>query len=126
VTAPLVIDGPMDGVIFLAYVRDFLCPTLQPGDQVIADNLSSHKVAGVREAIEAVARVSAICRRTHRISTPSKSSSPNSRRSCAKPPSEPSMRSGTTSEYCSISSPQRSAPTISAPQDMYVLKSKIL
>ena len=54
VTAPLVIDGPMDGVIFLTYVKDFLCPTLQPGDQVIADNLSSHKVAGVREAIEAV------------------------------------------------------------------------
>ncbi|MGQ0618871.1 MAG: IS630 family transposase [Panacagrimonas sp.] len=54
VTAPLVIDGPMDGAIFLAYVQDFLCPTLQPGDPVIADNLSSHKVTGVREAIEAV------------------------------------------------------------------------
>ncbi len=44
----------MDGEIFLAYVRDFLCPTLKPGDIVIADNLSSHKVAGVRQAIEAV------------------------------------------------------------------------
>jgi transposase len=54
VTAPLVIDGPMDGRTFLAYVKDFLCPTLQAGDWVIADNLSSHKVAGVREAIEAV------------------------------------------------------------------------
>ncbi len=53
-TAPLVVDGPMDGEIFLAYVRDFLCPTLKPGDIVIADNLSSHKVAGVRQAIEAV------------------------------------------------------------------------
>lgn len=38
ITAPLVIDGPMDGGIFLTYVQDFLCPTLQPGDQVIADN----------------------------------------------------------------------------------------
>ncbi len=53
VTAPMVLDGPMDGDAFLVYVRDFLCPTLQPGDIVIADNLGSHKVAGVREAIEA-------------------------------------------------------------------------
>lgn len=51
--APLVADGPMDGVLFLAYVREFLCPTLKPGDVVIADNLSSHKVAGVTKAIEA-------------------------------------------------------------------------
>lgn len=54
VTAPMVADGPMDGALFLAYVREFLCPTLTQGDVVIADNLSSHKVAGVREAIEAV------------------------------------------------------------------------
>lgn len=54
VTAPMVADGPMDGVMFLAYVKEFLCPTLKPGDLVIADNLSSHKVAGVADAIEAV------------------------------------------------------------------------
>lgn len=52
-TAPLVTDGPMDGETFLAYVRQFLCPTLQPGDTVILDNLSSHKVAGVDAAITA-------------------------------------------------------------------------
>ena len=52
-TAPMVTDGPMDGEMFLAYVRQFLCPTLQPGDTVILDNLSSHKVAGVEEAITA-------------------------------------------------------------------------
>ena len=46
-TAPMVADGPMDGELFLAYVRQFLCPTLRPGDIVILDNLSSHKVAGV-------------------------------------------------------------------------------
>jgi transposase len=50
-TAPLVADGPMDGEMFLAYVRQFLCPTLRPGDIVILDNLSSHKVAGVQHAI---------------------------------------------------------------------------
>jgi transposase len=54
ITAPMVADGPMDGPLFLAYVHTFLCPSLRPGDIVIADNLSSHKVAGVREAIEAV------------------------------------------------------------------------
>jgi transposase len=52
-TAPLVADGPMDGELFLAYVRQFLCPTLRPGDIVILDNLSSHKVAGVKQAIAA-------------------------------------------------------------------------
>lgn len=53
ITAPLVIDGPMDGTVFLEYVRSFLCPTLKAGDIVIADNLGSHKVVGVQEAIEA-------------------------------------------------------------------------
>lgn len=49
----MVTDGPMDGEIFLAYVRQGLCPTLPPGDTVILHNLSRHKVAGVAEAITA-------------------------------------------------------------------------
>jgi len=53
ITAPLVIDGAMDGAVFLAYVEQFLAPTLAPGDAVVMDNLASHKVAGVKEAIEA-------------------------------------------------------------------------
>lgn len=52
-SAPLVLDGAMNGEAFLAYVEQILAPTLAPGDVVIMDNLSSHKVAGVREAIEA-------------------------------------------------------------------------
>jgi transposase len=52
-TAPMVLDGPMDGAAFQGYVRNFLCPTLQPGDIVIADNLPSHKVAGIKPTIEA-------------------------------------------------------------------------
>ena len=51
-TAPMVLDGAMNGKAFLAYVRQVLVPTLQPGDLVVMDNLSSHKAAGVREAIE--------------------------------------------------------------------------
>jgi transposase len=53
ITAPLVIDGAMNGEIFRAYIEQFLAPTLAHGDIVVMDNLRSHKVAGVREAIEA-------------------------------------------------------------------------
>ena len=52
-TAPMVVDGAMNGELFLAYVKQQLAPALSVGDIVVMDNLSSHKVAGVREAIEA-------------------------------------------------------------------------
>jgi transposase len=54
ITAPMVLDGPMTGNAFQIYIKHFLCPTLKPGDIVIADNLSSHKISGIRSAIEAV------------------------------------------------------------------------
>jgi transposase len=53
VTAPLVLDGPMNGESFKAYVEQVLAPTLKPGDIVFMDNVSLHKVVGVAEAIEA-------------------------------------------------------------------------
>ncbi len=53
ITAPCVFDGAINGESFLAYVEQILVPTLVPGDIVVMDNLSSHKVAGVRQAIEA-------------------------------------------------------------------------
>ena len=52
--APLTVDGPIDGVVFRAWVEQHLAPTLSTGDIVVMDNLSSHKAAGVRQAIEAV------------------------------------------------------------------------
>lgn len=52
--APLVIDGPINGEWFEAYVGQVLAPTLKPGDIVILDNLSSHKRLAAREIIEAV------------------------------------------------------------------------
>jgi len=52
-SAPWLIDGPMDGDLFLTYVRQVLGPQLRPGDLVICDNLASHKVKGVEEAITA-------------------------------------------------------------------------
>jgi transposase len=51
-TAPCVIDGPMNGNAFLAYVEQILAPSLSPGDIVVMDNLSAHKVPGIRDAIE--------------------------------------------------------------------------
>ena len=53
IDAPCVIDGPIDGKSFLAYVEQILVPTLGPGDIVIMDNLGSHKGPAVRRAIRA-------------------------------------------------------------------------
>lgn len=52
-TTPAVVDGAMDGPTFLADVRQFLAPTPGEGDVLVMDNLGVHKVAGVREAVEA-------------------------------------------------------------------------
>jgi transposase len=51
--APMLIEGPMNGELFLAYVEQCLVPTLKPDDIVVVDNVATHKVAGVAEAIEA-------------------------------------------------------------------------
>ena len=51
--APMILDGPMDGDAFRAYVTQVLVPELEPGDIVIMDNLPAHKVSGVRDPIEA-------------------------------------------------------------------------
>src|SRR3989304_1273708 len=53
IDAPCVIDGPINGQSFLAYVEQMLVPTLKPGDIVIIDNLGSHKAKAVRQAIRA-------------------------------------------------------------------------
>src|SRR5256714_3303238 len=52
-TAPMTLDGPMNGLAFHAYVEQVLAPTLNPGDIVVMDNLPAHKGAAVRAAIEA-------------------------------------------------------------------------
>jgi transposase len=51
IDAPCVLDGPINGQSFLAYVEQFLVPTLSPGDIVIMDNLGSHKSIAVRRSI---------------------------------------------------------------------------
>jgi transposase len=51
--APWLIEGPMNGEMFLAWVRQGLAPALRPGEVVILDNLATHKIRAVREALEA-------------------------------------------------------------------------
>lgn len=51
--APWLFEGPMNGEMFLAWVQQGLAPRLRPDDLVILDNLATHKIRGVREAIEA-------------------------------------------------------------------------
>lgn len=55
IAAPMTIEGAVDGVVFLEYVKQVLAPTLSKDDLVVMDNLGAHKVKGVREAIEAQA-----------------------------------------------------------------------
>ena len=86
-TAPMVIDGAMNGDAFTVYAERFLAPTLAPGDIVILDNLPAHKVSGARAAIGRRPEPrSSSFRRTPRTSTRSSRSSPRSRRSCERPP----------------------------------------
>ena len=67
--APWLFGGPMDGEMFLAWVKQGLVPVLQRDDVVILDNLSTHKVAGVQAAMESAGRGWSICRRIRRTST---------------------------------------------------------
>ncbi len=53
VIAPLVLDGPMTGTAFRAYIEQMLAPALAPGDVVVMDNLAAHKVDGVHQALTA-------------------------------------------------------------------------
>jgi transposase len=53
IAAPFVLDGPINGEAFLAYVEQILVPTLKPGDVVVMDNLGSHKNQSIRSAIRA-------------------------------------------------------------------------
>ena len=52
ITAPLLINGALDGTMFLGYIEQHLVPTLNKGDIVICDNLPAHKIKGIRKAIE--------------------------------------------------------------------------
>ena len=89
-TAPMVLDGPMDGLAFEAYVTQVLVPTLEPGDIVVMDNLAAHKRAEVGLAIEAAGAWLLICRLTRPTSIRSKWPSPSSKPPFERPPPDQS------------------------------------
>lgn len=80
IIAPFIIDGPMNGEIFLLYIRDVLCPSLKPGDIVVMDNLGSHKSAEIRAVLKAVGASLLFLPPYIRTSTRSSHPSPRSRR----------------------------------------------
>ena len=117
IDAPCVIDGPINGASFLAYVEQLLAPTLKPGDIVIMDNLGSHKGQAVRRPSERPEPSSSSCRPTVPTSTRSSRSLLSSKLCFAKPPSAPSRPPGNGSVPCSIASHHTNAPTTSQTPD---------
>ena len=112
IDAPLVLDGPINGASFLAWVEQMLVPTLASGDVVIMDNLGSHKGRAVRQAIRAAG--------AHLLFLPPYSpdlNPKNSKRCCGKPPNAPSRRHGAELECFSRTSHHTNAPAISETQD---------
>ncbi len=113
-TAPFVIDAPMDRRIFETYVETQLAPTLQPGDVVILDNLPAHKRAAAEAAIRAKGAWFLFLPPTAKIQ--SRWLSQSSRPCCAPKRSGPSTPSGQPSEKSAISSLPKNAKTTSPPQ----------
>ena len=105
----MVVDGAVNGDILLAYVEQVLAPTLSAGDIVVMDNLSSHKVTGVREMIEARGATSI------RSSGPS----PNSKPCYENLPLAPSPNCGMHSASCSSASRPKNASITSPTPDMF-------
>jgi hypothetical protein len=118
IDAPLVIEGPINGESFAAYVEQVLVPTLKEADIVVLDNLGSHRGAGVRSMIRAAGARVFSCRPIAPISTRSSKSSRSSNIKCATPQSGPSKTPGGASARSSKRSRQTSAQTTSETQAM--------
>ena len=84
-TAPMVLDGAMDGPAFETYVKEVLAPTLRPGDIVVMDNLPAHKRAESQPRSRRQAPGSCTCRPIRPTSIRSRWPSPSSRPPCARP-----------------------------------------
>jgi transposase len=126
ISAPWVIDGPINGELFTLYVEKVLAPTLARGEVVILDNLGSHKGKPARNAIHA--------KGAYLLFLPPYSPDLNPiEQVFAKlniwsgPPSRAiSRQPGERSANSSISFPTTSAPTISKTQDMFPYKNSML
>ena len=112
-TAPAVFDGAINGELFTAYVEQVLAPTLSRGDIVVLDNLSSHKVRGVRELVEARGASLMFLPPYSPDLNPIEQVLPSSNSSSEKPDRDLAMRSGAGSEPSPRSSPHANARTTS-------------
>ena len=124
--APMVLDGPINGDWFEAYVTKVLVPELRAGDIVIMDNLSSHKRLAVKEKIEAAGATLRFLPPYSPDFNPIEKAFSRLKACCAKPASAPSAASGTSSADSSTSSSQMNAPITSALADMIQTDRKTL
>jgi transposase len=118
ITAPLVIDGAMDGEMFLAYVEQVLVSELRTGDLVIMDNLPSHKVAGVRERIEGAGATLLYLPPYSPDLNPIEQAFSKLNPYCARPDAAPSKPSGQSSAVHYANTNHKNAGTSSDTLDM--------
>ena len=115
--APWVIDGPINRDLFDRYIETQLAPTLQPGDVIILDNLSSHKSPKAAQVLKDIGCWFLPLPPYSPDLTRSRWPSPSSRPCSAKRQPEPTMTSGKPSVPSATSSPRTNASTTSSPQD---------
>ena len=125
-TAPFVIDAPMDRRIFETYVETQLAPTLKPGDVVVLDNLPAHKSAAAEQAIRAKGAWLLFLPPYSPDLNPIEMAFQSSRPFCEPAPSGPSTQPGAPSVKSAISSAHKSAKTTSTPQAMDSIESPAL
>ena len=125
-TAPWVVDQPMNRQIFDTYVETQLAPTLQPGDVVILDTSPATRAQKPRLSSSSAELGSSSCRLTAPTSTRSTWRSPSSRPTSGASAQEPSMPSGEPSETSAPSTPNRSAATTSRTPAMRPIKRSLL
>jgi hypothetical protein len=94
ISAPMTINGAVDGEVFRVYVEEVLGPTLQPGDIVVMDNLPAHKGGGPAQRLRNVERESNTCHPTRRTSTRLRSVGRRSRPPCGLRKPGPARRWG--------------------------------
>ena len=116
--APMVLDGPMTGQAFLAYVEQVLIPTLEPDDIVMMDNLPAHKTAAVRAAIAAAGAQLFLLPPYSPDMNPIEIAFAKLKTLLRQARERTPTASGSASAHCSTASPQRNATTISAPPAM--------
>ena len=122
----MLLDGPMNGSAFLAYAEQVLAPELRPGDIVVMDNLPSHKISGVREAIERAGARLLFLPPYSPDFNPIEMAFSKLKALLRKPQPERSTTSGPPSPNASPHSRLANAETTSQPPDMTQSKSNLL